>query len=307
MEPRASSEDSEGAPQQPSEQNQTPSLATLMKVDEDGLTFSNKTAQWIAFERELESKRPDALFHDPLAGRLSGKYGKILSDVFAEHAPMTFPGLGKSGFVAYHSSRTKLISDRIAGWLDSLSCGGITRQVVNLGSGHDARAFWDPSLAGVTLYIEVDEPQVTNLREELLCSAGDSLPQLVCGRRLSISLDLGREVLLDTFTERCTGSFDALAPTCWVLEGLVMYLEAPAVRGLYEGIAELSAPGSLVIVNVVNNSKEHHTTSFANGILLPHGWEKADEVRFGEPGFAWRYPMGVEPNKSLGFAFFRRK
>jgi len=33
------------------------------------------TARWVAYFRALETRRPDALFHDPYAERLAGDHG----------------------------------------------------------------------------------------------------------------------------------------------------------------------------------------------------------------------------------------
>ena len=281
-------------------------LAMLMAVDEDGLTFANKTAQWIAYERHVESQRSDCLFQDLLSGHLVGKYGKLLSDTFSEHAPHMFPGLAEKGFILYHAARTKLISDYIAEWSNSFSSSEAPRQVLNLGSGYDTRAFWDVSLQDVDLYIEVDEAQVNGPKTTILAEI-ETLPKLVCGERRCISMNFGTETIHDLPEH----GFVASTPTCWLLEGLIMYLEADAVKGIYEGIVELSASESFAIVNVVNGSsipKEHHTSRFSDAIFLTSGWTKVREVMFGDAEFTYgRYPEGVEPSKSLGFAFYRKK
>jgi len=37
------------------------------------------TALWVAYYRGMETKRPDALFHDPWAERLAGEKGKRIA------------------------------------------------------------------------------------------------------------------------------------------------------------------------------------------------------------------------------------
>jgi O-methyltransferase involved in polyketide biosynthesis len=37
------------------------------------------TARWVAVYRAWESARPDALFRDPLAGRLAGERGRAIA------------------------------------------------------------------------------------------------------------------------------------------------------------------------------------------------------------------------------------
>eukprot|EP00587_Corethron_hystrix_P009126 CAMPEP_0113302336 /NCGR_PEP_ID=MMETSP0010_2-20120614/3186_1 /TAXON_ID=216773 ORGANISM="Corethron hystrix, Strain 308" /NCGR_SAMPLE_ID=MMETSP0010_2 /ASSEMBLY_ACC=CAM_ASM_000155 /LENGTH=296 /DNA_ID=CAMNT_0000156099 /DNA_START=16 /DNA_END=906 /DNA_ORIENTATION=- /assembly_acc=CAM_ASM_000155 len=283
-------------------------LTKLMAVDKEGLTFANKTAQWIAYERHIESQRSDRLFHDPLSGHLVGKYGKLLSDTFSQHATQLFPGLSEKGFILYHAARTKLISDSIAEWSgsNSLKSAEASLQVLNLGSGYDTRAFWDASLKDVDLYIEVDEAKVNDPKKRVLAEI-ETLPKLVCGGRRCISMNFATETIHDLPKH----GFIASTPTCWLLEGLIMYLEAEAVKGIYEAIVELSAVESFAIVNVVNGgtiSKEHHKSSFSDAIFLANGWTKVKEVMFGDTEFSYgRYPEGVEPNKSLGFVFYHKK
>eukprot|EP00501_MAST-03F_sp_TOSAG23-6_P001935 GSMAST32.ASY1.ANO1.2016.1 assembled CDS len=276
-------------------------FAKIMEVDKDGLTFANKTAQWIAYERDIESQRSDCLFHDPLAKHLTGKYGKTLSDLFGKYASNAhfFPGLGEQGFILYHGARTKLISDHLMEWAKSVSTGG--KQVLNLGAGYDTRAFWDTSLGDVDLYIEVDEMRVNTPKEKILQEL-ESLPKLICPRRC-ISLNFETETIQDLPKY----DFNSSIPTCWVLEGLIMYLEKDAVRNIYENIAELSVPESYAIINFIGNSKEHHQVEFADSILLGKGWIQVKKVLFGETDFRYgRYPKDVESNKNLGFVFYRK-
>ena len=293
-------------------------LARLMEVDEDGLTFANKTAQWIAYERHVESERSDRLFYDPLAKHLAGKYGKMLSDFFSTpHAGYTFPGLGDEGFIRYHAARTKLISSHIEQWSTSIRTldANAQKQVLNLGAGYDSRAFWDASLADVDLYIEVDEAQVNGAKENLLQQTGTDLPKLICPRQC-ISLDFAKETALDVSKH----GFRSNVPTLWILEGIIMYLEKDAVQRLYKDIVTLSCEGSYVIVNVVQTSKEHHRAEFADSIFLADdaaGWTRASSspqvVMFGDEAFDFgRYnnnssPVeALPPNKNLGFCFYEK-
>lgn len=277
-------------------------LAELMKVDEDGLSFANKTAQWIAYERHVESERSDRLFCDPVARHLAGKYGERLSALFAQHAPYSFPALGENGFLWYHAARTMFISERIKEWSAGIASG--PKQVLNLGAGYDSRAYWDQSLSGVDVYIEVDESQVNDPKNTVLNQI-ETLPNLICPRQ-SISLDFSKETTRDILNH----NFCASVPTLFLLEGLIMYLEAAAVRRLYEDIDTLACKGSCVVVNVVETSKEHHRATFAEAIFLKmEGWTKyRPVVMFGDASFAFqRYADNAEPNKNLGFAMYVKK
>ena len=42
------------------------------------------TARWVAYFRALETQRPDALFRDPYAERLAGKYGFQIANTLTD-------------------------------------------------------------------------------------------------------------------------------------------------------------------------------------------------------------------------------
>ena len=102
------------------------------------------------------------------------------------------------------------------------------------------------------------------------------------------------------------------APTCWLLEGLIMYLDEAAVRNLYTEISDLSVPGSFLIVNFMNapkimNGKSHHTSEFADTTLRARGWIKTEQLMFGDELFDFgRYPKDKSANKCLGFSFYKK-
>ena len=157
--------------------------------------------------------------------------------------------------------------------------------------------------SGVDVYIEVDELQVNEPKNKVLNDI--DAPNLICPRQ-SISLDFSKETTRDVANH----DFCASVPTLFLLEGLIMYLEASAVKRLYEDIDGLACAGSCVVINVVETSKEHHRAAFADATFLQmEGWTKcAPVVMFGEPSFAFgRYPGGAEPNKNLGFVVYAKK
>jgi methyltransferase (TIGR00027 family) len=117
--------------------------------------------------------------------------------------------------------------------------GGAT-QVVILGAGYDGRAWRMPELAGVRVF-EVDHP----------ATQGDKrahLPELppAAGLVTFVSIDFERESLGPVLAR---AGHDAAAPTCWIWEGVVMYLTRDAMRATAAAIADRSAPGSTLIVN----------------------------------------------------------
>src|SRR4029434_10784135 len=91
------------------------------------------------------------------------------------------------------------------------------------------------------------------LRDALPISATQAdkrahLPELptATGIVTFVSMDFEREQL-DTVLDRA--GHDRSSPTCWIWEGVVMYLTREAMRATLAGIAGRSAPGSTLIVN----------------------------------------------------------
>ena len=84
------------------------------------------TARWVAAIRADESRRPDAIFHDPLAGKLAGDHGHAIAEASARRSGASWPMV----------ARTKVIDDLIATALAE----GCDR-VLNLAAGLDTRPY----------------------------------------------------------------------------------------------------------------------------------------------------------------------
>ena len=118
--------------------------------------------------------------------------------------------------------------------------GNGARQLVILGAGYDGRAWRLPELAGVNVF-EVDHPATQGDKRAHVTK----LPRAI-GNVSFVSIDFERESL-DTVLERA--GHDRAVLTCWIWEGVVMYLSREAMRATLAGIAGRSAPGSTLIVN----------------------------------------------------------
>lgn len=117
--------------------------------------------------------------------------------------------------------------------------GGVT-QLVILGAGYDGRAWRMSELSGVRVF-EVDHPATQGDKRAHL----SELPP----RKLPVSfvsIDFERESL-DAVLERA--GHDRSLTTCWIWEGVVMYLTRDAMRTTLAAIARRSAPCSTLIVN----------------------------------------------------------
>lgn len=166
------------------------------------------TARWIAAYRAIESARPDALFHDPLADQLAGQRG---------HAIVAAAPRISWALVA----RTKLIDDIV---LNAVRDG--CDRVLNLAAGLDTRPYRLHLPSGLT-WIEADLPALLAEKEQSL--AGQT-PRCQLTR---FAVDLSDPVARDAFLDDAlAGARRALVVT----EGLLMYLDYPDVVALSEAL-----------------------------------------------------------------------
>ena len=115
-----------------------------------------------------------------------------------------------------------------------------TAQLVILGAGLDGRAWRMSELAGVRVF-EVDHPATQAVKRAHL----DSLPHAITEVTF-VPVDFERESL-DTALARA--GHDAARPTCWIWEGVVMYLTHDAMKSTLANVASRSVEGSTLIVN----------------------------------------------------------
>jgi methyltransferase (TIGR00027 family) len=179
--------------------------------------------------RAEEARRDDPLFTDPFAELLAGDDGRrLLADAVA--------ATGQSP--AEIAIRTRFFDEALL----AAQRDGVT-QVVLLAAGMDARAYRLPWRPGTTVY-EVDQPQVIATKDERL--AGES-PR---GRRVAVGVDLADDWPKALVSQWFTSS----ARTAWLVEGLLQYLDAAAVDTLFARIDALSAPGDVLLYNVIGQT-----------------------------------------------------
>lgn len=166
------------------------------------------TAFLVATYRAIESERPDALFRDPLAEKLSGTHGRQIVASLPRNA-----FFGQWLVVI----RTHIIDD----FINTALANGVDT-VINLGAGLDTRPY-RMALPATLHWIEVDFPHMIDLKEERL---KDETPRCHLER---IRLDLA-----DTSQRRALIA-DLAAKTSKALvltEGVIPYLDAEAVAAL---------------------------------------------------------------------------
>jgi methyltransferase (TIGR00027 family) len=192
-------------------------------------TGVSRTAVMIAQAREAESARPDRLFDDPLAGPLVEAAGRI-------------PAVSEAGRRAaeHFVLRTRFFDDVL---LEAAKDG--LSQVVLLAAGLDTRAFRLDWPGGTRLY-EVDLPGLVEFKERTLAAQG-ARPR--CARTV-VPADL-RE---DWPAELVAAGLDPAVPTMWLVEGVLMYLTAADGGRVLERVGSLSAPGSRLAVEHLNQA-----------------------------------------------------
>ena len=201
---------------------------------------ASRTAHFVALGRAIAdaglSHVPD--FHDPTARAfLNAKAKQSLTKT--EHA-------ARAGKRAIGLEMARVMADLIAlrtvaidSAVRDAIAGGAT-QLVILGAGYDGRAWRMPELTGVKVF-EVDHPATQSDKRAHLAE----LPPPT-GIVSFVSIDFERESL-DAVLDRA--GHNRSTPTCWIWEGVVMYLTHDAMRATLAGIAGRSARGSTLIVN----------------------------------------------------------
>lgn len=249
----------------------------------------SRTAQWTAAARALETEREDRLFADPYARTVADTIGFELLDRYA--------GAGTVPFLAI---RTTYLDRAI---VRAVEDHGI-RQVVFLAAGMDTRFYRLPWPDGVTVY-ELDRPALLEVKADML--AGEPAP---AGRtRVTVPVDL---------TEDWTGplreaGWNPDEPVLWVVEGLLFFLPEQAVRHLIGTLAGQSAPGSVLLGDVISRAALENPLSRAflncleedgnpwlfgtetpETLLAECGWAVREVRQPGEDGAdfgRWPYPV----------------
>jgi methyltransferase (TIGR00027 family) len=187
------------------------------------------TGLLVAAIRAAESSRDDRLFTDPYADKLAGETGRaLLAAAIAETGERS---------MAQIVVRTRFLDDAL------LRAVRTADQVVILAAGMDARAFrlaWPDS----AVVYELDQPAVIAAKNDVLA---DDKPRC---RRVAVGVDLAD----DWPTALTETGFDPAAPTVWLIEGLLQYLDEDAVRALFDRVDRLSAPGSTLLYDVVGKA-----------------------------------------------------
>ena len=187
------------------------------------------TGLLVAALRAEESKQPKPLFDDPFAASLAGDAGRAALVSYRAAVGSSIPII---------EVRTRFFDEA----LSRAATDGI-RQVVIVAAGMDARAYRLAGLAGCHVF-ELDQAEVLEYKQSVL---RDIQPQ---ANRRAVPADLSR----DFSGALKAAGFQSSAPSVWLVEGLLQYLDESAVLALFEQVSALSAPGSRLLYDVVGRS-----------------------------------------------------
>jgi methyltransferase (TIGR00027 family) len=169
------------------------------------------TAFWIASLRALESERPDAVFHDPLAGKLAGDKGRDIA-----RAMSTF------GLIAFAVTQRTTALDRLI--LQAIQSGVDT--VLNLGAGLDTRPY-RMSLPESLRWFEADFPSMIEFKAQKLAA---ERPRCALTRvALDLSVRAERQALLARVAENAQS-------VLLITEGVIPYLPDDEVGRLADDV-----------------------------------------------------------------------
>jgi methyltransferase (TIGR00027 family) len=260
------------------------------------------TSRWVAASRARETERSDHLFADPYARALAGEEGFTL--LRKTHAARS--GQPSDEPDPYLSIRTRFFDDAL---IRAVADPALD-QVVLLAAGMDARAFRLNWPVGVTLY-ELDREEVFAWKEPVLRTLG---AQPACTRRL-VTADLERDWALPL----CRAGFDASRSAVFLVEGLLAYLDEPAVTGLLDRLKGVARPGSWLGTDMVDPSllaspylkpfldeldrlgcPWRFGTSEPEGLLARNGWVASVVMPGESSAHHGRWPYPVAPRSTPG-------
>ena len=172
------------------------------------------TAFVIAHYRAVETERPDALFRDPLAGRLSGERGREMASA------MPMPVMTKQFVVIRTCIIDEYIREAIVQGVDT---------VLNVGAGLDTRPY-RMDIPESLVWIEADYPHVIAFKERQL--SGEK-PRCRLERvQTDLSNPSERQKILAGIDDRA-GKLLVLA------EGVISYLSVEEVSSLADDLRAL--------------------------------------------------------------------
>lgn len=173
------------------------------------------TASWVAFHRAVESARPDALIHDPLAAKLAGERGREIA-----------AALPYGDILGWIMTVRTVVIDRLIE--EAISAGIDT--ILNIGAGLDTRPY-RLKLPEKLRWVEVDFAHMIEYKTKQL---KDEVPVCILER---YSLDFSNRLAARALYAKISASSKRVLV---LTEGVVLYLSVDQAAELAEDLASVA-------------------------------------------------------------------
>ncbi|KAI0564008.1 methyltransferase [Gracilaria domingensis] len=212
---------SEVQTQQPHSESEQQTLATLAHASRVSAAI-----------RAAEQRHPHPLFLDPHAATLAGPLA------LAETSPQRIH--------QHILVRVRYIDDRLRALLSSKP----DVQFVQIGCGLETRALRLSVYLRHACVFELDTKHVHELKRELLerIKAHGSI-QHISAKQVAVLFSADNHDWKHALQQ---AGFDRDRPTVWLTDGFLSFMERSLVELILSGIGELSAPGSVLLTDILN-------------------------------------------------------
>jgi methyltransferase (TIGR00027 family) len=253
-----------------------------------------RTALYMSLIRQHESRRPDALFRDPLSEALaaelagSAELEELASALGATGESLT-DALDRPEF-RYFAVRTRYFDDRL---IEAMQDG--VRQVVSLAAGMDGRATRLKCPPGTRWY-ELDKPEMMAAKEALIAHA-----------RLTPTCNwsgIGADLTSDWYSELQAAGFDSRLPSAWLVEGLLMYVPEELADSMLARITEASVPGSWLLLEHLDTRMTRVAAGTVQDAVKAQNSafvSARDDVGEWLAGYGWRATVHAGSDPEIGF------
>jgi methyltransferase (TIGR00027 family) len=197
------------------------------------------TAEAVCAYRALAAQHPDPKLRNPddLAAKLCRWQSPLPLD-YASARPIIDQGEAYSAFF-YVNARTHYFDAAVR----EAAANGAT-QVVVLGAGFDSRAYRFHASLPQVRFFEVDLPASIEAKKARVAEALGRLPDYVRYAPIDFNTQKLEDVLFPL-------GYDPKQRTCFLLEGVVMYVVDAGNIATFDFIHRHSAPGSVVVYDYV--------------------------------------------------------
>lgn len=199
------------------------------------------TAEAVCRYRAIAALHPDPKLRNPdeLAAKLCPSGLLAQSRGYAEARRVIDQGGERNAAYFYVNARTHYFDAAVR----RAAAEGAT-QVVVLGAGFDSRAYRFAGSHPQLRFFEVDLPATIEEKRKRVAAALGALPETVHYSPIDFNTQTLEEVLPAL-------GYDAARKTLFLLEGVVMYVNAPGNDATFRFMRRHAAPGSLVVYDYV--------------------------------------------------------